>query len=91
MSYTFENDLKKVIASCGNDVDVAEIDENTDVVRDFHFDSINIIQLVVELENQFDIEIEDEFLLLDKLSPYKSLVEILSSKTGQRGENGEVL
>ena len=80
MAYKFEGKLKEVIVSCGEAIVLEQIDENTDLVRDFGYNSINIIQLVVELESVFNIEVDDENLLQEKLSPYKSLVEILKVK-----------
>ena len=80
MSHKFEGKLKKIINFCGDSVDIDQINEETDLVRDFAFNSISIIQLIVQIENEFDIEIDDEYLLQEKLSPYKSLVEILKNK-----------
>ena len=82
MSFEFENHLKELIVSSGEDIDINDINENTDLVRDFNYNSIKIIQLVVEIERDFDIEIDDENLLLEKLSPYKGLVKILEAKLG---------
>ena len=83
MAYKFEEKLKEIITSCGESVDADKINEETDLVRDFAFNSISIIQLVVELENEFDIEIDDEYLLQEILSPYKSLAEILKNKLSE--------
>lgn len=80
MAYKFEEKLKEVIASCGDGVVIEKINEDSDLVRDFNFSSINIIQLVVQIESDFDIEIDDENLLPEKLSPYKRLVEMLKIK-----------
>lgn len=82
--YDFENKLKQAIVSCSNDIDdVSVINENTDLIKDFNFDSINIIQLVVELESTFDIEIDDDNLLMERLSTYKSLVEIVHNSLNE--------
>jgi acyl carrier protein len=83
MCYKFEKKLKEVIASCGNYVIFENINDDTDLVRDFNFSSIDIIQLVVELESAFDIEIDDDDLLIESLAPYKSLIEILKLKLNE--------
>jgi len=80
MTYKFEETLKEVIVECGDDISIDQINENVDLVRDLNYNSINLIQLVIGLENAFNIEIDDDNLLLEKLSPYKKLVEILKSK-----------
>lgn len=74
-----EKILINIIKRCDNSVDTDEINNKTDLVNDLGFDSISIIQLVVELENEFDIEIDDEYLLIEYLSPFKSLIEIINN------------
>ena len=83
MACNAEEKLKEIIVSCGESIEIKEINEDADLVRDFAFDSIRIIQLVMLLEREFDIEIDDDFLLQEKLSPYKNLVEILKIKMGE--------
>ena len=83
MAYKFEEKLKELIVSCGETVELSKINEETDLVRDFGFNSINIIQLVVEMERAFDMEVDDENLLQEKLSPYKNLVEMLKVKLNE--------
>jgi len=84
MAYGFEGELKGIIASCGQAVDIGQIDENTDLVRDFGFGSINVVLLVAELESAFGIEINDESLTQERLTRYAGLVDILKEKL--RGE-----
>ena len=79
MIYEFENHLKELIISCGEDILINDINENTDLVRDFNFNSISLIQLVVNIESAFNIEIDDENLLFERLSPYKGLVKIIEN------------
>lgn len=74
-----ENKLINIIKHCDNSLDTKDINSKTDLVNDLGFDSISIIQLVVELENEFDIEINDEYLLIEYLSPFKSLIEIINN------------
>lgn len=81
-----ENRLKDIIVSCVEDINFSDINENTDLVRDYNFNSINIIHLVVEIEHAFDIEIDDEDLLLEKLSPFINLIKILRKKLDKNKE-----
>jgi acyl carrier protein len=83
MAFKFEEKLKEVISICCNDINIENINEDTDLVNDCNFTSINIVQLVVELENTFNIEIDDENLSIEKLASYKSLVEILHLKLSE--------
>jgi len=50
-----------------------DITDNSDLVEDLKFDSIRIIQLIVDIESEFKIQIEDDFLLIELISNYKSL------------------
>ena len=80
MANRFDEKLKEIIVSCGGEIDIEKINEDTDLIRDFDFNSINIVQLVVQLESTFGIELDNESLLLEKLSTYKGLVDILKAK-----------
>lgn len=42
------------------DIDADEISENTDVINDLGADSLDIVDLVMSLEDEFDMEIPDE-------------------------------
>ena len=55
MATLCEQKLKKIIADCGTGIDVSEIDNGTDLLVDLKYDSISIIQMIIEIENQFDI------------------------------------
>lgn len=83
MTYKFEEKLRELIVSSGDSIAIDKITEETDLISDFGFNSINIIQLVVEIESTFDIEIDDENLLQEKLSSYKNLVQMLKGKLGE--------
>lgn len=57
-----------------------ELNNNTDLVVDAFFDSLTIIQCVVEIEEEFEIEFEDKDLLVEKIQNYKWLVEYVEQK-----------
>jgi acyl carrier protein len=42
------------------EVDVDTIHDNTDIVTDLSADSISVMEFVLELEDEFDLEISDE-------------------------------
>lgn len=83
MNCEIESKLQELIVSSGEDVDFKKINEDTDLVRDFNFDSINLIQLVVNIEKTFNIEINDEDLAIEKISQYKELVMMLEVKLSE--------
>ena len=53
--------LLEIIAEQFNK-EVDEIDENTSFVDDLNADSIDIVELIMSIEDEFDIEINDEDL-----------------------------
>lgn len=80
MEYSLEERLKDIIVSCQSNINITEINEKTNLVKDFNFTSVDIIQLVVKLESSFSIELDDENLQIEKLSSYKSLLDIMQQK-----------
>lgn len=87
MKYYFEEQLKRIIASCGKDIEIECIDTNVNLIDDLGFDSVGIVNLIIELECEFDIEIDDQYLVLEKLSTYTGLIEIVHEKLGDNKKN----
>lgn len=76
-----EEKLKEVIVNIAmQDVDVADINEETNLVKDLGYDSVQIIELIVELETEFDIEIEDDDLDIENMVVYSRLYKTVESK-----------
>ena len=55
--------LSNLFQNTGIDTDVLEY---VDLIDDLGMGSVNFISLIVELEAEFDIQIPDEWLLMDK-------------------------
>ena len=68
-----------------------DLNENTDIVDDLFYNSINIMALIVGIEQEFRIEIPDDHLLFDNLRKYSALKEMVISlvvdKEGKACEN----
>lgn len=65
--------LKKLIFNNANivtDENIA-IDDNTDLIKDLGYDSIAMVRLIIDIENTYDIEI-DEFSVLEKYGSLRS-------------------
>ena len=43
-------------------IDACEISENTEFIADLHADSVDIATIICDIEDEFNIEIEDEQL-----------------------------
>lgn len=53
---------------------------NLDLIDDFRMDSILLIELVVELENEFGISFELEKLEIEQIRNYNRLIDYVSEK-----------
>ena len=73
--------LKEVIANVAkHDIDINIINEKTVLTLDLGYDSVQIIELIVELENEFNIQIDDDDLEIENLTIYKRLRKMIEEK-----------
>lgn len=76
-----ERKLKALIVDITTEkVDNNSIDTNTDLINDLGFDSIEIIELIVEIENEFKIEIDDDDINMNILTTYSELLSMIERK-----------
>lgn len=59
-----------------SDVDT-DVLEYVDLIDDLGMDSVNFISLIIELEAEFDIQIPNDQLLMDKFREYSSIYSIV--------------
>lgn len=59
--------------------EIDSIDLDTDLVE-YGLDSINAIELIVRLEEEFEIEVDDDDLLIDNINTINKLISIIESK-----------
>ena len=81
--------LNNLFSNSGVDMDVLEY---VDLIDDLGMDSINFISLIIELEAEFDIQIPDDWLLIEKFREYSlifSAVEDLITQKETEGDNCE--
>lgn len=77
--------LKAIISEVATRaVDDVKIIDETVLTSDLGFDSVQIISLIVELESQFNIEIDDDDLDIEKLTVYSSLYNMVTNKLGTK-------
>lgn len=76
-----DGNLKQIIAIVANGtIDISEINEMSILTSDLGFDSVQIIEMIVEIETRFGIEIEDADLDIENITVYKKLFEIIVKK-----------
>ena len=68
-----------------------EIIEYADLINDIGMDSITFISMVVEIEAHFNIEVPDDFLLMEHFKSIDDIVKIIaceiSLKTINKGDS----
>lgn len=76
-----EKELKdlvmKIVTKDGN---VEKITSKTILTDDLGYDSVKVIELVVELESVFNIEIDDDDLEIENLIVYENLLNMIRKK-----------
>lgn len=64
---------------------ISEVEiENADLIDDYIIDSIIFITFIVEIENEFNIQIPDEILLYDKFRTLKDTIENIQKLLNQK-------
>lgn len=80
--------LTRVILDNMNDKNIDYIiDEKTDLIYDLGFDSIMIIKLIVDIEDEFQIEIDDDMLEFENITKYKYLQESIIKIIKEKNSN----
>jgi acyl carrier protein len=70
----------KEIVSDKLDVDGADIQEDQDFIEDLKADSLAIVEVVLALEEQFEIEIPDEDT--EKIKTVRDAIEYIKAQKG---------
>ncbi|MCT4686730.1 acyl carrier protein [Vallitalea sp.] len=71
---------EEIIKVTKRKIETKEINSNTDLWKDLEMDSIQIVQLMLELEKRFNIIFEDEDLEDDVIINYGKLSHIIINK-----------
>ncbi len=78
-----EERIKKCIETVSKGaVNTAQIQADSKLVDDFMFDSIMMIELIVELENEFGIEIDEDDLIFEEFNQFDALTEVIAKTVG---------
>lgn len=74
-----ENKVKKVIAEKFK-IDPSEVVPEASLIDDLGADSLAIVELIMTMEEEWDIEVPDEDA--EKLTTVQSIIDYLIAKTG---------
>ena len=76
---TIETKVKKVIAEKIPNLDIDDIVSEASLIEDLGADSLTIVELVMSMEEIFDIEIDDEDA--EKLITVQDAIDYIKSKS----------
>ena len=75
---TVETKVKKVIAEKISDIDIEDIVPQASLIEDLGADSLTIVELVMSMEEIFEIEIDDDEA--EKLFTVQDAIDFIKSK-----------
>jgi acyl carrier protein len=79
------NELKKVIAPYTTNKEMlAGIDDNTDLIKDLKINSANLVDIIIDAEAKYDIEIDYDSA--DKMVNVGSCIAVISEKMKEKNE-----
>lgn len=79
------NEYKKIISEVSA-LGIAEdgIKDEMTLIDDLAFDSLTFVQMVLMLENAYNIKFDDEYINIEKLKTVKDVAEYIEVKTGDQ-------
>ncbi len=75
---TVETKVKKVIAEKIQDIDIEDVVPEASLIDDLGADSLTIVELVMSMEEVFEIEIDDDDA--EKLITVQDAIDFIKSK-----------
>lgn len=82
-------DTKDKVIECINrvieemELDAVEVTESTPLTREYGIDSMGLVSLVIELEDTFDIELDDYLADIRKSATVSELVGVIQGVLGE--------
>lgn len=68
----------------------SEIEDSTNIIEDFGFDSIQMIRLISAIEVEFDIEVDSEYLIVEKFSEFSGIRKYIEEKLENKKAEGQL-
>lgn len=75
--------LKKIIMPFVNNEEAFDsFSEDTDFIKDLNINSANLVDIILDVEDAFDIQIDNESM--EKMLDVKSTLEIIKTKLSEK-------
>tara|TARA_R110001606_G_C15121434_1_gene622147 strand:+ start:145 stop:399 length:255 start_codon:yes stop_codon:yes gene_type:complete len=75
--------LKAIVAPYVQDEEAfANLSENTDFIKDLKINSANLVDIILDIEDEFDIRLENEDM--EKMLDVKAAMEIVNEKSANK-------
>ncbi len=89
MQTAYENEIKERVIEVvkrNSMFNADNVSENSNIRRDHGIDSIKMVELVVDLEDEFDIEVDNCSLSFENFSTVELIIRYVMSKAGNGGK-----
>lgn len=78
-------EYKKIISKLSLlDIEEADVKEEMTLTEDLSLDSLSFVQMVLMLENAYNIKFDDDYISMDKLKTVKDVEDYLKKKAGEQ-------
>ena len=78
---SYRNDIKELIININPSVKELIDDGDNNLIEDLELDSVELMLLLVEIENRYGINFEDEVLLIESLTTIDKLADFIKELT----------
>ena len=75
-----EAKVLQAVACVMSEIDISKLDMTAELTKEYGVNSVSIIQLIVELENDFNIEFQDSELALGLYYDMNDVVAAVAAK-----------
>jgi len=77
------NELKSIVKPyIQNDKAFENMHEDTDFINDLKINSANLIDVILDIEDKYDIELDNESM--DKMLTVKAALEVINTKISEK-------
>ncbi len=81
---TLKNQLKEMIVErLFLNITAAEMADDADLMQTYGIDSVNLFEIIVGLEEEFEITVEDEDFSVEAFATVNSIAELVERKRGR--------